>query len=239
MNDSPSGPLSLNVYQTISLLQTGDRTALGLLHQREEFCGGLVERGSAELRGKGLAQREWPQSTVDREALRQAGGELENGAYFGGWSLMSYCLATEASSGFQPSLIPLAGPSCVAVCILHKQALSRVWSTWYLLESHICWKEGGESRSGQRKVNLCFRLSQAQQTQHQVIRVVQASDLNGGAFILLPPIVRPRKVWPQVRRPPSTEKEGTDSWRLRAGYSPCSRAAGPLEGDLDFTSFMS
>ena len=48
MNDSPSGLLSLNVYQTISLLQTGDRTALGLLHQREEWKG---EVQSSEEKG--------------------------------------------------------------------------------------------------------------------------------------------------------------------------------------------
>ena len=36
---------------------------------------------------------------------------------------MSYGLTREASSGFQPSHIPLAEPSFVAVCILHKQTL--------------------------------------------------------------------------------------------------------------------
>ena len=51
---------------------------------------------------------------------------------------MSYCLATEASSGFQPSLIPLAGPSCVAVCILHKQALRQsLEHVMFIREPHL------------------------------------------------------------------------------------------------------
>lgn len=74
---------------------------------------------------------------------------------------MSYCLATEASSGFQPSLIPLAGASCVAVLILHKQTLRQsLEHMMFISDSHLL-KGRGRKQDGAEEKSTCVFQAQS------------------------------------------------------------------------------